>query len=221
MTQCVKSSPMSNLKFNFKRSVSLLLILSQSGFAASALAASKSSPELQLVVGVLAMRGEALSESDQQTEVSALLSQYMSNASADGQTERMQQALIDLHISNAAQASEFVSQVESSATKITSNSSATQDELAKNISTEAVRLANLNPSGAQFSGCVMAMPFALGAFIAGISLAPVGAIRLNADENHQIGNPSGIHNDKVIMYTGIGLLVVSIAIIASPHTCAG
>lgn len=130
----------------FKQIVSSALILSQAGFAASALAQPTApTPEFRLVRESIALAGQGLSPEEMKARVAEAFASYRKSAEPEGQVGRMEQALIDLNVYTPERAHQIVSdaQVFSSSNRITDQTAATEIAL----------LSSQYPAGAQFSAC--------------------------------------------------------------------
>jgi hypothetical protein len=89
----------------FKKSISFILITAQFGLATGACASE--TPEMKLLSQSIALSGRNLSPEQTQAELVADFSSYAKVAQVDGQSERMEQALIALNMYTPAQAHEL------------------------------------------------------------------------------------------------------------------
>jgi hypothetical protein len=109
----------------------------------------------------------------------------MATAPAEGQQERMEQALVDLKVLTADQAHSFVADANTAALRV---QSVNASERADVVTAEMSKL--MNPVGAQFSACDImgSAPYAVavfGGFITAMALLDnqvVGSPRANAGE---------------------------------------
>jgi len=213
-------------KLNWKKSVSVLLIGSQFGVAMSAFAAPTTAtsvqvtPELTLVEGVVVLEGQKLSQDAETSQLRALVSQYSATTQADGQSERMQQALVTLGIYTPDQASKFVSDAQASTTKVVASAHTSPTQLNQTVSAEMVRLASLHPAGAEFSACSVTdaidpAPVALLGLLVGL----IGVGVYSSDVNTPNMEQKSIVEDEYIMYGGLGLFVAAAIMAAVTQNC--
>lgn len=104
---------------------------------------TKPSSEFTLLKNVIALQGAGLSQSDLQTRLGSVLTQYDQTANPEGQIDRLQTAMIELGVYTPDQASAFVTEAKE----------ATQSgaDLSKVL---AMTMSNA-PAGAQFSFCAL------------------------------------------------------------------
>jgi hypothetical protein len=153
--------------FNFKKSVSVLLISAQfigsqvlmtsASFAGDSSsqtpsqASFQTTSEVVMLSRVLSLQGEPLSEQDRQEELSQILSEYVSTASEDGIQGRLEDALVQLQLFTPSQAAKFVQDSQTAEQK-TLNSE-TPDQLKQALANQIVQIGQLYPQGAEFSAC--------------------------------------------------------------------
>src|SRR5690348_12149524 len=113
-------------------------------------AQATSSAELTLVESIIALQGEKLSAEVAQQHYQQILAQYQSQASVDGQKERLKAALVEVGAYTPSQAETFVND-----SAIEANNVTQQGYSQESVSNAVQHLAALHPTGAQFSmdGC--------------------------------------------------------------------
>jgi hypothetical protein len=185
----------------FKKIISSVLIAGQLGFAGSAMASSAASsdvsPELTLISRTIALTGQNPSQPELQTQFSQLLADYEKSAQPDGQTERMEQALVELNIYTADQAHQ-----------LTLEASTAQVNSAQAAANEMKQLATKYPAGAQFSACTTGKILAAVGPIVGIVGAAIWAMGTDDGTTSSGGehrDPNEVHNGQVTVMIGGGI----------------
>jgi len=124
-----------------------ILAVSQLGIGVrNGWAAEVVTPEIELVQNSIAVVGSNLSAQERQAELTQAVSDYNRTAQADGQLERMEQALVALKIYEPAQAHQLTLEAQGFA-------SSSSEKTTQTVDNEITLLASRYPSGAQFSGC--------------------------------------------------------------------
>jgi hypothetical protein len=126
---------------NFKKTLSLALIVSQAVTAVAAYASptEQNTPEMKLISSMIALSGQSLSQAQLESRLSAELKQYDQSAPEEGRDERTEQALVKLGVYTPEQAHVFEVQ-------------------SKGALASPEKLASLpQPMGAQFSECQQAI----------------------------------------------------------------
>jgi hypothetical protein len=146
----------------FRKLVSIVLVFTQISFASLAFGdtsqdSGSASPEAVLLQNVIALQGMKLSQQQMDTQVGQAVSTYIATAPETGQQERFQQALVSLGIYTPAQATAFVTDAQASANRVAANADQINsvDQLSSAMQSEVTTLAQLHPTGAQFSFCDM------------------------------------------------------------------
>lgn len=140
------------------KAMSILLIASQftlssMAFASGPTATTSMSPEMTLLEGVFAMQGQNLAGPEKSNQISKLLNSYTASAPADGRQDRMQQALVQLGVYTPAQAQSFMNAATSAEGAVRVTQATAADQTRQALSKEMVQLAQLHPTGAEFSAC--------------------------------------------------------------------
>jgi hypothetical protein len=142
---------------SYQKFLSCVLIATQFGIASSAFAADTSAsapqavtPEMTLLTSVFAIQGQQLPQEQTQSEIGAAVAQYAQTASPEGQSARLEQALVDLKVYGSQDAQALMASAQAAAQKLGSNPS--QQAVTEQAAT-LEQVLNLHPAGAQFSAC--------------------------------------------------------------------
>jgi hypothetical protein len=130
---------------NWIKKITALLLLTSQLTMGLANAATQQSAESNFIAGVETLKGQSLSQADQENQLEQLASVYAQNSKAEGRADRFSQALVDFGIATPARAA----------------------VIADKAQNDPASLSNISLDGAQFSSC----PLGLG--IAGVIIGAV------------------------------------------------
>jgi hypothetical protein len=143
----------------FKKSVSSFLIVSQLCLGANFAFAGDQLPEMtaerQLVETVLTLKGLALSDQDMHRQLEATLKAYDGKAPAEGRTERLEKAFVDMRILSPQQARTFGQGTRDAEEALARQDLPTPEAHARALQAQLELFARINPVGAQFSACTL------------------------------------------------------------------
>lgn len=152
----------------FKKPISLLLCISQISmvsisWADQAPAATPvQTPEITLLTSVIGLQGMALPQADLQNKLNAAYTQYSTTAPLEGRQNRLQSALVTMHISTPEQAQAFTTGLQASVQRVATANLTSADQAKTLMTAELQTLAKISPAGAQFSGCDVGMVLGIG-----------------------------------------------------------
>ena len=115
------------------------------------------SPEFKFLKSVIALQGTNLTNDQYKARVQAAANTYITTARAEGQPDRMEGALIELGVYNPDQAKDFTANTQSLVTVLQQSGTVTADQFNAVVTGEAVQLAKLHSTGAEFSGAACAV----------------------------------------------------------------
>lgn len=154
-----------------KKMISLILITTQASFATLAWADNS---ETALLENVIALQGQKLSASEMTTQSQKILSNYLASANPEGAQQRLEQALVTLGIYTPAQAAAFSADAQSAGARLSAAKITDQQKRSALFAQEISRVAEMHPTGAQFSSCTLTKVVVIGAI--GGSLVGIGAL---------------------------------------------
>jgi len=161
----------------WKKTVSTFLICSQLCFTAGISAAQADptvSAEHSLVRNVLMLKSLALSDQDMKRQLESTIERYDAEAPAQGRTERLQEALVDLGMLTSQQARSYTSGVVAADAAIAAQQIPNAQAHQRALEAQLELFARINPVGAQFSMCTAGTIVTIGgvaALITGLYLA--------------------------------------------------
>ena len=106
------------------------------------------SPEASLLIATSKLQGEELSPSQLQSRLTTAFAQYNATAPATGRIQRLQDAIVSLHIDTPQQAHAIVQDAQIAGARLAGEPSLTEEQ----VGSEILALAQ-NSTGAQFSAC--------------------------------------------------------------------
>jgi len=124
------------------------------------------SPEGSLVRTVLLLKSLDLSTKDLQKQMEAALKRYDSQAPAEGRTERLEAALVDLGILTPQQARSYTSGTRAADAALAAQQLPTPEAQGRALREQLDLFARINPVGAQFSSCTAGYISVVGGIIA-------------------------------------------------------